>query len=569
MTETFVFESYYIAFYHILSLFLLVFLNTYIYLKTIKGRLIYSFYILQAILALWIISKILKTFAPDADVKFFFVACQYAGVCFIGPAFINFSYIFAHGNKPSKKLMSPLLAISGILFIIVVTNPLHCLFYSHFDFWGDSFGPLFYLQQGYNYLLFTAGVVLCARKFFSEYAEKRMQAVLLAFAAVIPMFANIIYVSGYFKKFFGFFPPFDITPMSASASLIIFAFAAFKFQLFDNLKIARKAALSNIPEGIILVAGNKITWFNETFKKIAIHFENMHFKKSLKIGQKVFFPFDISVENDFIFSTRSNLYIRVICIPACSGSFTGAFIRFLDVTQRQQILKQLQQKNETLQYINNKLARQADIKKNLVAARTQNFIAQEAHDMLGHSIMLVISLLEIARMSCDNKTATEYSQKALKVLSQCVHDLNTSDFYQRNNNIGKLSIEEKLNTLAEKFSSPAITVEINCSNLKHKLTHQVEDAIFKLCREGITNALRHGNSSRVDIILRSKNKSTELFIIDNGKSSCGYFEKGMGIKGMEQRTYMLGGSIECYPLDSQGFCVHAVFPVISSNEMYR
>ena len=564
MAETFVFESYYIALYHIFSLFLLVFINAYIYLRTIKGHLIHSFYVLQAILALWIISKILKTFAPDADVKFFFVACQYAGVCFIGPAFISFSYIFAYGSKPSKKLMTPLLAISAFLFIIVVTNPLHYLFYSHFDFWGDSFGPLFYLQQGYNYMLFAAGVVLCAKKFFSEYAEKRVQAVLLAIAAAVPMFANIIYVFGYFKKIFGFSPPFDITPMSASASLIIFAFAAFKFQLFDNLKIARKTALSNIPEGILIVARDKIIWFNETFKKMVVHFENIHFPTRLEIGMRIFLPFDIRLENDFMCTIQANRSIRVICRPVCSKSFNGAFIRLIDVTEKQQMLMQLQQKNEALQYFNTKLTRQAELKRKLVVARTHNFIAQEAHDILGHSIMLVISLLEIARMSSDIETAQEYLEKAVKILCKCMDEISESDFAQSSNPIETQSIEDKLNNLAGEFSSSMITVEINCSNLKHKLKRQLEDAIFKLCREGITNALRHGNSSRVDIILRSKNKSVELFIIDNGKG-CGCFEKGMGIKGMEHRVSMFDGSINCYALDIQGFCVHAVFPAIYDN----
>ena len=65
MTETFVYESYYIAFYHILSLFLLVFINVVIYLKTVKSQLLSSFFVLQGILALWIVSKILNRRRPS------------------------------------------------------------------------------------------------------------------------------------------------------------------------------------------------------------------------------------------------------------------------------------------------------------------------------------------------------------------------------------------------------------------------------------------------------------------------------------------------------------------------
>jgi len=570
ITETFVYESYYIAFFHILSLFLLVLINAVIYLKAVKSPLLSSFFVLQGILALWIVAKILKTFAPNAEIKFFFVVCQYAGVCFLGTAFLVFAHIFANGAKPAGKLMLPLLIVSALCFLSVLTNPFHHLFYSHFDFWGDSFGPLFYFQQGFNYLLFVIGGIICGKRFFGRFNKKRIQTMLLAIAIAIPMIANLLYVFRFFKKIFGFSPPFDITPMSASASLIIFAFATFKFQFFDNLKIARRVALANIPEGILLTKEGRIAGFNETFKTMAMSGKLVPVGKEsivrtfgnapYSLDQRLAVAFNTEKVHDFTYKTEAGEYIRVICRPAKDKSSGGAFIRFIDVTAKQEILKELQQRNEGLKSANQQLTLQAEMKKRLVVARTLNFIAQEAHDILGHSIMLAISLLEIARLSANELQVMDYIHRAKKILYDSLKEITSVASTQNKSTLIRQSIVERLETLADGFRTAFVAVEVNCSNLSGELDSLKEDAIFKLCREGITNALRHGKANRVDIILRNKNEMIELFIIDNG-SGCGKVQKGMGLSGMEQRVSLLKGTFHCHSLDGQGFCIQASIPL--------
>lgn len=569
MTGIFVYQSYYIALFHMAALFLLIFLNVVIWLRTAKSPLLCSFFVLQGILALWIVSKILKTFAPNTDLKFFFVTCQYAGVCFLGTAFVIFAHIFAYGVKPVNKIMLPLILISALCFITVLTNPLHYLFYSHFDFWGDSFGPLFYLQQGFHYSLIVTGVIICSRKLFNRLSSKRIHTILISAAIAIPMIANVLYVFRYFKRIFGFSPPFDITPMSASASLIILAFATFKLKLFDNLKIVRRAALSNIPEGILLVAGGRAGGFNNTFIRMAAEGKLIPAGKgsiistigdacyALNIGLS--FSFDSSKAAAFTYETEAGDYTRLLSRPITCKAFNGAFIRVIDVTANQHILNELQAKNDELQSMYQHLTHRADIKRKLVVTRTRNYAAQEVHDILGHSIMLAVSLLEIARLSDDPFPGMEYIIRAKDILTGSIKEIRSvSPAANTPNSTGK-SILKRLEDLADRFRTDIFEVGISCSNLARGLTAPVEDTVFKLCREAITNALRHGKASRADIILRSRKGMLELFIIDNG-TGCGAVQKGMGLMGMEERVSLLRGTFTCHSLHGRGFCVHAVIP---------
>ena len=156
LTLTFAYETYYIFLFHLFSVFILVFIYFAIWMKAKKVPLLHLYLAVQGIIALWMVSKLFKNIAPDAGLKFFFVVCQYAGVCFLGEVFFIFAYLYATKRMLSVKYMVVLAIPSLFFLLVIITNPYHFLFYAHFDFWGDSFGPVFYFHQGYNYVLLLA-----------------------------------------------------------------------------------------------------------------------------------------------------------------------------------------------------------------------------------------------------------------------------------------------------------------------------------------------------------------------------------------------------------------------------
>ncbi len=555
MDELFMFESYYIVIFHIPALFLLAFINTLIFLKAKKSPLLKNFLLLQGILALWIISKLLKTFAPNAPLKFFFVACQYAGVCFLSAFFVRFAHIFAKGSPPPKRIMYILYGLSSAMLIAVITNPLHHLFYSHFDFWGDSFGPIFYIQQALHFALLLLCVLLCVRVYFASFGQKRIQAFLFAIAILIPIAANLLYVFKWFKAIFGFTPPFDITPVSASISLALFAFATFKLELFDSLNIALGTALFDVPSGILLTCGGKTAYINGTLQKMLKDASLYTEEGVLLLDYEVkkgtaHLSFAPDKAQDFTFQNKNGGYIRVLSRPVGKA---GAFIRFMDISEKQAALADLEEKNKALAAVNEKLSHQAEAQRKLVAAKTRNIMAAEAHDILGHSVMLALSLLEMARLSHE-RSRSGYIQQAADILKKGLPKLRESS--PEKQETGK-NIRQRLNELMGELSDIPVAIEISAADIS--LSPQRADALYKICRESLTNALRHGGCAKIDIILKGGEYETRLYIIDDGRG-CAKIEKGMGITGMEERARALGGNLSCRTLGCRGFCVEAVLP---------
>jgi signal transduction histidine kinase len=423
--------------------------------------------------------------------------------------------------------------------------------------------------------LLLAGLILCAKNFNSQFGEKRIQAAMFSIAIIIPIAANMLYVFDWFEIVFGFDPPFDITPMSCTLSLMLFAIATFRYRFFDDVKIARRTAVDLIPEGILLVdANSRIIDFNTTFKNMLENGElcaadscaiiTGPVKRPLTLYDRADFIQDVIKPWDGVYQTEKGCFYKAVRRPITSnGRIYGAFIWFVDLTIKQNVLHCLVSRNTELEKLNKRLEEQALIICNLAIARTRNFIAAEMHDILGHSIILAISLLEVARFSSDKETfdLNQCIGKTEILLKNCLLKIENSILGQPNKMADQHSLIDRLNILFDEVRPASVFIDLSISGNPPKLPRQYEDTIFKICREGITNAIRHGKADKVNIILRFLSNNYETYIIDNG-IGCNHVKKGMGLTGMEARTKTLNGKLLYSSVGGQGFCVQMLLPVI-------
>ncbi len=99
--------------------------------------------------------------------------------------------------------------------------------------------------------------------------------------------------------------------------------------------------------------------------------------------------------------------------------------------------------------------------------------------------------------------------------------------------------------------------------------------IYRLVQEGLTNAVRHGRASSVDISLGivdadlNSPSRLHLSIKDNGRGMQDeYHNPGMGVIGMRERVHALHGDFRLSPLpDKQGMQIEALIPLLEQHEV--
>ena len=103
---------------------------------------------------------------------------------------------------------------------------------------------------------------------------------------------------------------------------------------------------------------------------------------------------------------------------------------------------------------------------------------------------------------------------------------------------------------------PAIVFDIAIDVPSQTLTEAARECLFRAAQEGLSNAVRHGNPTRIAITARAAGRWITLRIADNG--SGGPEGVGMGLPGMRARAAALGGHVNIEK--SPGWIVDVAIP---------
>jgi len=573
--------------WHLVSIIFSVFFLTYIWLNTKKTALFYSYAALQLILLNWLVCKVFKTIAPTAELKWLFIVAQYCGVCFLGSALLMFGRLYAKG-KPLSFKKSLLVNIPLFFFLAVIaTNERHHLFYSTYDFRGDTFGPVFYAYSALTYVYIAAGIYYCAVKFKERHQRIKAESWLLLLGILVPLAVNALYVSGLME------PRFDITPVSYNISLALFVYAIYNHQFLDVIHRGTSIAVHNLPEGVLLFTdAGKILEINGSLLKILA--PQGDFKEGGFNGDAVAPPDSIAAvdrllgaiypqkqllaamlselekagyahqKRELVSEGPGKKYLSVELMPLKPfikkpRSFVAVFY---DNTAYIEMLQELRRKNSALALANSRLESYAQDLERLAIAEERNRLAREIHDILGHSLVLLLNILEssLLLLNRDPAEAKAWLNKALASAKEAQAELNSAfkEGPKQKEKATKLLAEE-LRQLAGKFSLSGMRINLEFSSKKEKISSELYHTIFRVCQEGLTNALKHGGASEVNIFLRINLNEVDAFVLDNGLG-CKTLIKGRGLTGMEERIKKMRGTFACGSPEESGFIVHARLP---------
>lgn len=117
-------------------------------------------------------------------------------------------------------------------------------------------------------------------------------------------------------------------------------------------------------------------------------------------------------------------------------------------------------------------------------------------------------------------------------------------------------IEDMLNKGMAQSSGAQIQLEESLAGLT--LSQDEEDCVYRTVQEGITNAIRHGHATRVQVRCHIEDGVLEVSVRDNG-IGCKSVTPGFGLQHMQERMLMLGGTF--WYENSDGFCIRAEIPL--------
>ncbi|MEW9094954.1 MAG: sensor histidine kinase [Clostridiaceae bacterium] len=196
----------------------------------------------------------------------------------------------------------------------------------------------------------------------------------------------------------------------------------------------------------------------------------------------------------------------------------------------------------------------------LTLLRERNRISREIHDSVGHALStMIIQLGAIEKVALkDGRIASEmasnlgeFAKGSLQEVRGAVRALKPREFKEDQ---GMLPIEELIKNF-QKFTG--VEVKLNYAKEKWTLNSEQSFVIYRVIQEFLSNSLKHGKASRVNIFINFTTENIILTMQDNGLGADN-IEKGMGLKSIWERVEEIGGEVSYNSKSGEGFLLRVV-----------
>ncbi len=163
-------------------------------------------------------------------------------------------------------------------------------------------------------------------------------------------------------------------------------------------------------------------------------------------------------------------------------------------------------------------------------------IARDMHDVLGHSLSVIVLKSELAgRLMETHSTRAALEVAEIEAIArQALGEVRKTITGYRSEGFASELVRaaQVLETAGVRLQKPA---------KPPYLPPRHEATLSLVLREAVTNIVRHAEASECLIVLSTNNDSTQLVIADDGRGDIQ--QEGSGLRGMRERVQELGGKL--------------------------
>jgi len=164
-------------------------------------------------------------------------------------------------------------------------------------------------------------------------------------------------------------------------------------------------------------------------------------------------------------------------------------------------------------------------------------IARDLHDVLGHTLSVIILKSELASKLIDRDP--ERARKEIVDVEQTARAALT-EVRQAIGGYRAASLQEEFARARATLETAGVTVD--CDTAAVELTPAQETVLALVTREAVTNVVRHAQANVCRLRLERSGKSARLEIQDDGRGGIQF--EGNGLRGMRERIEALHGRLD-------------------------
>ena len=226
------------------------------------------------------------------------------------------------------------------------------------------------------------------------------------------------------------------------------------------------------------------------------------------------------------------------------------------VRSRRQLIEQIEIRN-----------RELDAERALFAQESVRYerarIARELHDIVGHSISVVV--LQAAAAQRYASSGPDRTNDALDTIVEAAHEaLAEIGLLDRGPDPRHSAGLRRIDELTRRAAANGLPVRYRPFGELHDLGASASDVAYRVVQESLTNAIKHAPGATIDITVHERNTHIEIEVTTEASqappSGLEHAGAGRGLSGMRERVAACGGTLTTGPTPGGGWCVTARLP---------
>jgi signal transduction histidine kinase len=218
-----------------------------------------------------------------------------------------------------------------------------------------------------------------------------------------------------------------------------------------------------------------------------------------------------------------------------------------------------------------RLETERDQQARLAATRERTRIARELHDIVAHSLSVIIALADGASLTneADSAAASEAMRTVSATGRQSMKEMRRLLGVLRDDEepsgVAPQPGLEQLADLADRLRKVGPLLALTVLGEPQALPPTEDATAYRIIQEGLTNVVKHASgATRVLLELDWRTDALAIEIVDNGALVSGRDADGHGLTGMSERVALFAGDFSAGPLAAGGWRVRALLPIGSA-----
>ena len=210
------------------------------------------------------------------------------------------------------------------------------------------------------------------------------------------------------------------------------------------------------------------------------------------------------------------------------------------------------------------------MEKTTAVAEERGRIARELHDVLAHSVSVMV-----VQAGAAQEVMRRDPQHALGPL-EAIQTTGRQALVEMTRLVGLLRDDHEtarlspqpgiadIGRLVAQLRDSGLEVNLRIDGEPTDLPPGVDLSAYRVLQEALTNCLKHAGDTPARVSICYLPDALHLEVVNDGPTGTSSYEGGHGLLGMKERIKLVGGTLETGPRHDGGFAVSATLPLVST-----